>query len=416
MKKVNLLILMSFVSLFMFSCVENELADTENELALQAKDVESEVKELDNAVLVPSVDENEYSPMLQPLASSYNPSGINFFYLKGVEFTIKNRASGKYISTNGRGKEVGLSTTANSDNQRFTIDYTGVYKIYSVADGMPLTRGHKEEHEDDQLVMLPDSDEPAYSSKWEIIPSTTRGYFHIQNTGYFDVTSSGFRYYSMKVNNGSSIRFGIYAGDATQDFEFTPLIDFQLESVAYGQPTPTARITKLTPHTITVVHTNTQNIAEPYTFAIRGYVTETSRFAEDKYINFNVTNAGTMRFQRPSVYNGSMEFVPDQEAPYDAQYTSSTQNIRRELEASYVANVPAHSKLTVNYKWNVYQVETDYIVTIVHEGIVCSLVGTWYGKLYVDDIPYEEQEWELEDLNTGVKRMVKMSDFVQKSK
>ena len=146
MKKVNLLILMSFVSLFMFSCVENELADTENELALQAKDVESVVKELNNAVLVPSVDENEYSPMLQPLASSYNPSGINFFYLKGVEFTIKNRASGKYISTNGRGKEVGLSTTANSDNQRFTIDYTGVYKIYSVADGMPLTRGHKEEH------------------------------------------------------------------------------------------------------------------------------------------------------------------------------------------------------------------------------------------------------------------------------
>ena len=79
-----------------------------------------------------------------------------------------------------------------------------------------------------------------------------------------------------------------------------------------------------------------------------------------------------------------------------------------------MTNVPAHSKLTVNYKWNVYQVETEYIVTIVNGGIACSLVGTWYGKLYVDDIPYEEQVWELEDLNTGVKRMVKMSDFVQK--
>ena len=413
MKKVNLLILTSFVAAGMFSCT-NEAMDSFDELNLQAKDAEQTVKELENTVLVPCIDENEYSPMIQPLASSYDPSGTNFFYLKDVPFTIKNRATGKYISTNGREEEVGLSTSATSNNQRFKIDYTGVYKIYSVADGMPLTRGHREEHEDEQLVMLPKSDEPSYSSKWEIIPSNTQGYFHIQNTGYFDVTPSGLQYYSMKVNNGSSLRFGIYNGDATQDFEFTPLIDFQLESVEYGMPRRYAKITKLTPHVVTAVHTNNQNVAEPYTFAIRDYVTETSRFAEDKYINFTVTNARTMRFQRPSVYNGTMEFVPDQEAPYDAQYTSSTQNIRRELTAAYMTNVPAHSKLTVNYKWNVYQVETEYIVTIVNGGIACSLVGTWYGKLYVDDIPYEEQEWELEDLNTGVKRMVKMSDFVQK--
>lgn len=363
--------------------------------------------------MIPDIDTNTYTNVPDFFAASYNPSGTNFFYLKDVSFTIKNRQCNKYLSAQGKEKEVKLSSSVTSNKEHFTVLYNGVYKIYSVAYKVPITRGHREGSSDTKRLILPNTDDPEYASKWYVNPAQAQGHFIINNTSYMEPTPNGIVYYGLKVENSSDIRYGIYAGDPTQEFEFTPLADFKLESITY-RPQYT-RIRPLTPKTATVAKTNTSTVPMAYTFNLIENVTEQSRFEETKYINFNITNRENIAFQRPGVTNGEVDIIPDQDAPADALYQSDIQNIPTTLRASYPVNIPAKTKLILNYTWNVYELEAEYIAEISYNNIKCSLVGIWKGTVYVDNVPYEDQVWEAIDLNTGTSRKVKMSEILNNS-
>lgn len=408
MRTLPILIFLCVMTSLFFSCANNEYMEHDIcESSIHTTDIISSRAEEEN--MIPDIDTNTYANMPNFLAASYNPSGINFFYLKDVPFTIKNRQCNKYLSAQGKEKEVKLSSSVTSNKEHFTVLYNGVYKIYSVAYKVPITRGHKEGSADTKRLILPNTDDPEYASKWYVNPAQAQGHFIINNTSYMEPTPNGIVYYGLKVENSTDIRYGIYAGDPTQEFEFTPLVSFNLKSVTY-RPQYT-RIRKLTPKTITAAQTNTKNIPVAYTFELEEEVTEQSRFTEDRYINFQISNLKSIRFQRPNVINGEVDIIPDQSSPADAYYQSEIQNIRKTIRATYPINIPARTKLIVNYTWNVYELEAEYEAKITYNGQEFTLVGIWKGTAYIDDIPYEEQNWEVIDLNTGSSRKVNMSEI-----
>lgn len=397
-------------TLLLFSCANNDyLEQNIDENIINTTEILTPIME---EKVIPAIDTNTYIPMLKLSAASYDPSGINFFYLKNVPFTIKNKHNGKYLYAQGKGKKMAFSTNSTNDQAKFKVEYDGVYRIRSEKYGVLITRGHEEKHEDTQILILPEADDPSYASKWYVNSAIPQGYFTITNTSYLEPTPNGMVYYSLKAVKETDVQFGIYSeANAMQEFEFTPLTNFNLTKITY-RPQNT-RIRQLTPKTVTVGKTNNSTSSMPYTFNLVENVTEKSQFDETKHINFNVTNRGQIAFQRPGITNGSVDVIPDQDSPANAIYQNNVQYIQTTLRANYPVNIPAKTKLNLIYSWNVYELEVEYIADIVTDNnITCSLVGIWKGTMYVDDIPLEDQDWEVIDLNTQSSRKVKASEII----
>lgn len=408
---IFLLGLVCFFSLFVYSC-----SDVENEeisyFSPITKTFEHDSIESITECITPYVD----TDTIVAMPYFYDASGANFFKMKGFKFTIKNRACNKYLSTRGRDNEVELSDVANSEKEYFTIEHTGTYKIYSCADGTPLTLGIEIERiagkrKERRILMLPKTDDPSYASRWYLYAANTSGYFYIQRYQMEEIPGGELGYYSFQVDECSKNGFGVYSGLASQEYQITPLDTFKLKNIKYAPRE--AYIQHLGTISQTVGYTNEKNVEMAYDFELYKDVTEESSFEERQNINFILGNANSMRFQRPGVTNKNVDIIPSQDAPYDAIYQPTTQKINKKLKAVFPVNIPARSKVNVTYTWNYYKISAGYEVQIDCNGVECVLSGVWHGTVYVNDIPDSEQKWEIINLDSGSVRKINMSELLK---
>lgn len=135
----------------------------------------------------PQTRANLYYPEMDEYYSS------NMWAIRELPFSLKVRGGGTtdrpYFATQGLRKELYLSSSNDSKFYlRILPSSSGIpYLIYSDAYKRPLVCGQYNSNPDNKLVVVWDTDDISTGS-WDLIPSSYKGYFAIENQTYFGMT------------------------------------------------------------------------------------------------------------------------------------------------------------------------------------------------------------------------------------
>ena len=185
------------------------------------------------------------------------------------------------------------------------------------------------------------------------------------------------------------ISFSPYINE-NQEFIITTVGSFNLYEINYVD-TYYAQISTGTDYIITNSYTNNSNAEVSYIMPFQDQVQENSSFIEEKGINFSI-NGLEKKFRRPHIVNGEVSETVNEDAPLDASYVPS-ENLQSTLSAYLPLNVPAKTKVEIQYRFKTYYVSNlPYEATITYSSAASpdyrdtKLHGYWSGTLHVDEM------------------------------
>ncbi|MDR1501576.1 MAG: hypothetical protein LBT43_03875 [Prevotella sp.] len=394
-----------------FSCenaLENEIQSSQENIMVAA---ESKVGTLDSLISeeAQALEETEELKALKELigklkrprvkvqAYDYDENfSTNIWAIRELPITLQARGQAntgnRYLSTNGKGKEVTLVNSARSDDQKFYLRVlpasSGIpYLIYSYKEKTPISVGQYSSNPDNKILFTTkDESGSMYSASWDLIPSESyKGYFAIQSESYLGQSDPNNMWsvfnYVLEVRNDNKLGYAKYSKKAQQEFLPKPDARFVLQEITYD--TNSAIITEGTPLKIV---SNDRNISvEPKTYSIpvSKSFTETSYFSEKKSIDFNLSNPSKC-YQRPTV-EANRIVLPNTTTKYDAMYkTTSTQNITKTLSFNIEGNAPERCLIEVTSSVKTYNVSINYTIKGTYSDREIKLSGTWRGTVILD--------------------------------
>lgn len=412
MKKAYYFILVAIGLLGMSSCTQDDY-ELQNELL--SSNVESRTSSTDsistNSNITPIiVKPDSIKRHIKSRANYYNENLSNNLFAiatNSLWCTIQSNegeeTDNHYLTTNGIGQAITLnpfkSDYREQMHQLFYIKVlpatSGIpYLIYSYSNGTPLGVGQRESDPNNKVLFTMQDDSSLYSASWDIYKATNKsGCLVIESQSYIGQGDSGnwmdVFYHVWETKGSNPVGFGKYQQKKSQEFIITPTVTFTLKDIKFINDY-SAVVTQTGTKSITSSHQN--NSYQPdnsYVMHFNGQENELSSFIEDKSINFKLGGLDQM-FKRPTVIQGKINLVPNDDAKGDAIYATS-QNIKKTISASLPISIPPRTKMEVTYIFRKYNVEADYeaVAEFARRGggkvITIKLIGKWKGTLYVDE-------------------------------
>ena len=312
----------------------------------------------------------------------------NLDALAGLYVYIDDPAGNKLFYT---GSEIKMQSFGfNTPNVKYYIKTMSgmsgmsniIYPI-STAGRAALAVGYYTSNPDEQvLIVSSEAVDMGFGISWTI--SRANG-----NKNRVVITSDDFFGEAWNRLPDGKISFSQYTGE-NQEFLITPLATFTLSAIDYVD-TYYAQVTAGSDYVITNSYTNNTSAEVSYIMPFQEQVQENSSFIEEKGINFSI-NGLEKKFRRPHIVNGEVSETVNEDAPLDASYVT-LENLQSTLSAYLPLNVPAKTKVEVQYRFKTYYVSNlPYEATIFY-GLVSNstyrdtkLHGYWSGTLHVDEM------------------------------
>lgn len=360
------------------------------------------------------------------LASSTNVDenfSTNIYNIRDMPFTLKARGTGNkdgiYLTSNGRGKEIGLSKDlSDEDNQKFYINVlpatAGVpYVIYSQETKTPLTVGQYSNNPNNKVLFAAnDNSGSLMSAGWDLIPSQYYpGYFAIESCGYIGQSDPNNMWsvfnYVLEVKDNNKLGYAQYTKRPQQEFQLSISGDFQINEVTFIEGTE--NVQEGTPIKIKSEAKNKSVDPQPFSINVKKISTETSKFYSNRSnIDFQINNPQQQpnKFQRPSVSAGKILW-PQSGTKYDAIYESnSIQNIPKELNFTINGYAPENCRIEATSWVTTYNVSANYKAkaSFFYGGIIREIffTGVWRGTIIADPEDKEPvHTFIFSDLQTG---------------
>lgn len=412
--------------LFLVSCssegidfVETEITSDNQELMIDLQSINDTVS-LENIIPI-DVHPDSIKPRLN--MKSLVPNGDPYFSenmwaIRDLPFTLRARAgagsSNRFLTTNGKGNELTLSSTANSNKQRFKVKVlpasSGIpYLIYSYADDTPISVGQYSSNPNKKVLFTRQDDSgDLYSASWDLLPSDNYpGHFAIESQSYIGQGSGGpwdVFWHVIELQNSNSIGFSRYSGNAQQEFSINPRNSFQLSSIQYLNEY-SATVTKRPDVTLTGSYLNDSYIQDEKDIICQESIQHRSIFSVNKGINFTFTNPAK-KFGRPTVLHGQIDLNPSNNVAPDAAFNSSS--FTAPISAEVPSIIPGRTKVSINYKVAVYDVEVDFVALATYQDREVKIGGKWRGTVYSDEYPAVYHDYFVIDIDSGQPRSIKI--------
>ncbi len=409
MKKAYYFILVVIGLLGMSSCTQDDY-ELQNELLIS--NVESRTSSTDsistNSIITPIIVNPDSIKRHIKSRASYDNENLsnNLFAIAkdALQLTIQSSegegTNNYYLTANGKGQAITLNSSTSEERHRiFCIKIlpatSGIpYLIYSYPYGAYLAVGQRQSDPNNKVLFAMQDDSSLYSASWDIYKATKKsGCVVIESQSYIGQGDSGnwmdVFYHVWETKGSNPVGFGKYQQKKSQEFIITPTVTFTLKDIKFINDY-SAVVTQTGTKSITSSHQN--NSYQPdnsYVMHFNGQENELSSFIEDKSINFKLGGLDQM-FKRPTVIQGKINLVPNDDAKGDAIYATS-QNIKKTISASLPISIPPRTKMEVTYIFRKYNVEADYeaVAEFARRGggkvTTIKLIGKWKGTLYVDE-------------------------------
>ncbi|GHV39481.1 hypothetical protein FACS1894179_04450 [Bacteroidia bacterium] len=351
----------------------------------------------------------------------------NMWAIRELPFSLQARGGGntgnRYLTTNGKRKEVTLTSSAYSNAQKFYVKVlpasTGIpYILYSQQERTPLVVGYWSNDPNRKMLMPDDKDQISYYTSWDFISTSYRGYYAVQNTSYIGQANPNdpwsIFYHVLEVKNNNVVGYNRYTNQASQEFLLKPDAYFSLKKVEFVNPY-SAKVTQRDNFVVEQAYTNASPQSRRINMEFDRTVSENSYFKEKNTIAFNMYNS-SIQFARPNVTLGKIDLTPNMTVEKNTFYKPNLyQYIDKKLYNLVPVVVKPYHKLIMYYPYKVYDVECDFIATITYNDREAKIAGRWSGKLYIDEI--FEPEYEEIDLNSNrsVRGKVNVKNATQSS-
>ena len=357
----------------------------------------------DSVSLFSNIDEFKKKP--ETKSYSYYPEtdefySSNMYAVRELPFALKVRGGGvvgqPYLSTQGMRKELILSAYSSSKFYlKILPPSSGIpYLIYSKSYNKPLVCGQYNNDPNNKLVFVWDSEDIS-SGSWDLIPSTYKGYFNIENQTYLGTADPNNPWsvfnYSIEVKSNGQVGYAKYNKQPQQEFLLEFQDKFKVKEIAFE---PKAVVTELDP---VVVYSNGQTgaVAGPSNITIyaKKDVKDTSCYTEKGALKIPMANEEQM-FLRPAIIAGqfiapgnfSSGEMPDSTIFLPrAPYTSTTYEIPKTLSVTIPVEVDEPSLIKVTTYLKKYSVKADYTITMTYRNgneandREVKFKGSWYG-------------------------------------
>lgn len=317
---------------------------------------------------------------------------------QNVLITTESNGNNKYLSTNGKGKELTFDSRRRGNDQYFYIKVlpasSGIpYLIYSRQENTPIAVGHYTNTPDNKiLITRNDNTGSLFGASWDFVPAN--GNLAIQSQDVIGQGSSGhwmdiFNYTS-EVGSNNKTSMAQYTKLAKQHFKINPSTTFTMTKVKYVNEY-SAKITNTSKHLVKEPYTNNLSSYKEHTMFLKGNVDASSNFKEKvRNINFSVNIPYNFRVKAPEVVGGNILLEPSINSPTDLSYIpNSHQSNRTEVSTELLLYVKPRTRVDVFYYYSVYDIEVEYEAISISGDREIKFAGTWVGRIYVDDIPDE---------------------------
>lgn len=324
----------------------------------------------------------------------------NMYAVRELPFALKVRGGGvagqPYLSTQEMRKELTLSAYNSSKFYlKILPPSSGIpYLIYSKSYNKPLVCGQYNNAPNNKLVFVWDSEDIS-SGSWDLIPSTYKGYFNIENQTYLGTEDPNNPWsvfnYSIEVKSNGQVGYAKYNKQPQQEFLLEFQDKFKVKEIVFE---PEAVVTELDP---VVVYSNGQTgaVAGPSNITIyaKKDVKDTSYYTEKGTLKIPMENEEQM-FLRPAIIAGqfiapgnfSSGEMPDSTIFLPrAPYTSTTYEIPKTLSVTIPVEVDEPSLIKVTTYLKKYSVKADYTITMTYRNgnesndREVKFKGSWYG-------------------------------------
>lgn len=346
----------------------------------------------------------------QTRAYSYYPEtdeyySSNMWAVRELPFALKVRGGGTtgrpYFATQGTRKELYLSSSNNSKFYLRILPATsGIpYLIYSDTYKKPLVCGQYSNNPNNKLVFVWDTEDISAGS-WDLIPSTYKGYFAIENQTYLGTADPNNPWsvfcYSIEAKSNGQVGYAQYSKKAQQEFLLEFVNGFNVKEIAFDSKS--AVVTPMEPIEIESSG-QTAPVLGPSNITIyaKKNVKDTSTYSEKGSLKIPMSNPNQLFF-RPAVIAGefinpgnfssgeaadSTVFMP--KAPYAP---STMCEIPKTLSVTIPVSVNEPSLVKVTTYLKRYSVKADYTITMVHKKSgetnerEVKFKGTWNGIIH----------------------------------
>lgn len=397
-------LLIGVMTIGLASCTQSSgLLDDFSE-ASESSVLSRSISVADSASLFSNADEFQ---KLETKFSSYYPEtdefySSNMYAVRELPFALKVRGGGvagkPYLSTQGIRQELTLSAYNSS---KFYLKIlpasSGIpYLIYSEYYNKPLVCGQYNNAPNNKLVFVWDSEDVS-SGSWDLIPSTYKGYFNIENQTYLGMADPNNPWsvfnYSIEVKSNGQVGYAKYNKQPQQEFLLEFQDGFKVKEIVFA---PKAVVTELDP---VIVYSNGQTgaVAGPSNITIyaKKDVKDTSYYTEKGALKIPMENANQM-FLRPAIVAGefiapgnfSSGEIPDSTIFLPkAPYSSTTYEIPKTLSVTIPVKVDEPSLVKVTSYLKKYSVKADYTITMTYRSKdepndrEVKFKGTWYGVI-----------------------------------
>ena len=199
----------------------------------------------DSVSLFSNIDEFKKKP--ETKSYSYYPEtdefySSNMYAVRELPFALKVRGGGvvgqPYLSTQGMRKELILSAYSSSKFYlKILPPSSGIpYLIYSKSYNKPLVCGQYNNDPNNKLVFVWDSEDIS-SGSWDLIPSTYKGYFNIENQTYLGTADPNNPWsvfnYSIEVKSNGQVGYAKYNKQPQQEFLLEFQDKFKVKEIAF---------------------------------------------------------------------------------------------------------------------------------------------------------------------------------------
>ena len=346
----------------------------------------------------PQTRANLYYPEMDEYYSS------NMWAIRELPFSLKVRGGGTtdrpYFATQGLRKELYLSSSNDSKFYlRILPSSSGIpYLIYSDAYKRPIVCGQYNSNPDNKLVVVWDTDDISTGS-WDLIPSSYKGYFAIENQTYFGMTDPNNPWssfcYSMEAKSNGQLGYAKYSKQPQQEFLLEFVNGFDVKEIAFDSES--AVVTLLDPVEIES-NGQTEPVLGPSNITITAVkdVKDTSTYSEKGSLKIPMSKPNQLFF-RPAIIAGQFikpgnfstgEAVDTTVFMPKAPYFSTMYEIPKRLSVKIPITVNEPSLVKVTTYLKKYSVKADYTITMVYKkpGEVnereVKFKGTWNGIIH----------------------------------
>lgn len=371
----------------------------------------------------------------QPLTRAYSSPyedqyfSTNMWAIRDLPISIQARGkantSNRYLSTNGKSKEITLAMSINhrSNQQLFYLRVlpasSGIpYLIYSYKDKTPISVGQYNSNPNNKILFtLPNASGSLYSASWDLIPSAYKGYFAIQSQSYLGQTDPNNMWsvfnYVLEIKNDNKIGYAKYSKKAQQEFLITPIHSFTLNYIEFHKDGAT--VTKKAPLKVVTYSKNESDERRPFTIEAAHYAYDTSSFSESSFLKIPIGNSQTTfyrpiveaeHFVAPSPVKPSEDPAPVREKR-DMIYSSKTQKILNTLSFKINGTALPNSLIEATSYLENYIVSAKYTAHMTYkyngEEREVKINGVWHGTIYTNirDNKYPKDIIKFFDLDDG---------------